>query len=566
MKYRLIPIIKSPNNSSKKVQLAQSKQKNFSNPSIKLPLAKTSHSKYLSTSNITNPSNKQNLSTNYSILNTLNNITTNKVNSLKIKRPYLYHSPKNVFNPQKIDYNILNTANNIIKQRNNDKIFMYSLQRNSKKEVLNAIKEISLKNYHIDLLKKKRIDIDAKENYINQSLLSSSHKLEKDYENFLNIVDNLKTEQKKDEEKLGKITDIYDTTLKELNQEININKKLNNHIVKIIKLISNYKRYGSFLYKIFDMNYPFEEIAELDNRLKISEDIREKVIKVYLTDDKVDIDIFGNDETLMKRFDAYEEKLIQHMSNKEKLIKEYNNMVIENKKEILLLKQKIKLFKEDLNEATFKKKKLTELMAKILNLNNKNEDYDINNFNNIQYVDENLKACIMNIKDIGNCLEIQESNANDINNKSNLNLESNNDLKDLKGYIDYVKEIMKCLEDKEKLVNEYTSKINDIIKNGNYKDKQILLNLLAKMKRDNKFKKIINIKNKREELSNVKRLNEIKRSQKYVLFRKKIFIDVPLKIKHNKTSKVNLKENNDYDFLNYSSEESEENEKDKKQI
>ena len=257
MKYRLIPIIKSPNNSSKKVQLAQSKQKNFSNPSIKLPLAKTSHSKYLSTSNITNPSNKQNLSTNYSILNTLNNITTNKVNSLKKKRPYLYHSPKNVFNPQKIDYNILNTANNILKQRNNDKIFMYSLQRNSKKEVLNAIKEISLKNYHIDLLKKKRIDIDAKENFINQSLLNSSHKLEKDYENFLNIVANLKNEQKKDEEKLGKINHIYDTTLKELNKEFNINKKLNNHIVKIIKLISNYKRYGSFLYKIFDMIWKF---------------------------------------------------------------------------------------------------------------------------------------------------------------------------------------------------------------------------------------------------------------------------------------------------------------------
>ena len=123
---------------------------------------------------------------------------------------------------------------------------------------------------------------------------------------------------------------------------------------------------------------------------------------------------------------------------------------------------------------------------------------------------------------------------------------------------------MKCLENKERLVNEYTSKINDIIKNGNYKDKQILLNLLGKMKRDNKFKKIINIKNKREELSNEKRLNEIKRSQKYVLFRKKIFIDAPLKIKHNKTSKVNLKENNDYDYLCYSSEESEENEKDKK--
>ena len=54
-------------------------------------------------------------------------------------------------------------------------------------------------------------------------------------------------------------------------------------------------------------------------------------------------------------------------------------------------------------------------------------------------------------------------------------------------------------------------------------------------------------------------MNEYKRSQKNVIYQKRVFIDVPIKVKHNKTQKVNLKEKNDYEFLYYSSEESEEN-------
>ena len=561
MKQRIIPNIKSHYNSSTKINFTSNNSKNKVIKSIKLPLAKTSHSKYLSSSNITNPShpsNKQNLSTNYSIMNTLNNIntTTNKLTT-NTRKP-LYHSPKNKYDPNKIYYNILNTANNIIKQRQNDKIFMYSLQRNSKKEVINAIKEISLKNYHIELLKKKRIDIDEKETYIHQSLLQSSHKLEKDYENFLNIVDNLKIEQKKDEEKLGKISNIYEATLKEYNNEINYNKKLNSNIIKVIKLISNYKRYGIFFHKIFGLTFPYEDIEELDNRLKISEDIREKVIKVYQKDEKIDYELFGNVEALMRKFDAYEEKLIKHLLNKEKAIKEYKNMIVDNIREIMILKQKRRMFKEDLDDAMFKKKKLIEFMANILNLNKK-EEPDINNLYNMQYVDENLKACKEYIKDIGKCLEIPERKEDDILIKKG-NINSNNDLQDIREYIDYTQDIIKCLEEKEKLVNEYTTKINEIIKDGNNKDRDIILNLLAKMKRDNKFKKIINVRNKREELSNVRRLNEMKRSQKNVIYQKRVLIDLPIKSKINKTDKVNHKEKNDYEYLYYSSEDSEDNE------
>ena len=174
----------------------------------------------------------------------------------------------------------------------------------------------------------------------------------------------------------------------------------------------------------------------------------------------------------------------------------------------------------------------------------------------MQYVDENLKSCINFIIEIGKCLDIK--NINDYN--ENISIDSNNQLEYLKEFIEHSRDIIKCLEEKERLVNEFTDYINVIKKKGTYRDKQILFKLIDKMKRDNKFKNIINIKNKREQLTNVKKLDAIKRSQKFVIRQKKIFIDVPIKTKHNKSEKIKFKENNEYDeYLKYSSEESEDN-------
>ena len=570
-KYRKIPIIKSPQNPSKRININTSKHStNYNHSLVKLPLARTSQSKFSSMMNLKNESTKQNLTTNYSLMNSQNNNTTsninnnsllfinskNKNNASHIPRPSHFHSPKNFFDPHKIDYDLINGANDIIKQRKNNKIFLYSLQRNSRKDVLNTIKEISLKNFHINLIRKRRIDIDEKENYINQTLINSSHTLDKNYANFIKIVEILKTEQKKDEEKIVQINSKYESTLSEFNNEININKNLLSNIIKMIKLISNSKMCGSFLYSIFGMSYPFEEIPELDNRIKINEDLSEKVIKVYGNIEKIDTSIFGDDETIMQKFNKFEEKLISTLSNKEKLKKEYNNMLKENRNEINILKQKIKMFNEDLEEATFKKKKLLELMVNIFNLDKKEEN-ELENINSMKYVDEDLKACTNYLFEIGDCLEIKGINEN----KLNINFNSTNELENLKELIDYSKDIIKCLEEKEKLVNEYTDTISIIKTKGTYRDKQILSKLIAKMKRDNKFKNIINIKNKRNELTNVKKLDAIKRQQKFVLRQKKIFIDVPMKTAHNKTEKIKFKENNEYEeYIKYSSEESEENE------
>ena len=573
-KYRKIPIIKSPQNPSKRITINTSKQStnyNYNHSLVKLPLAKTSKSKYLSGTNLKSESNKQNLTTNYSLMNSQNNLTSSNTNNnsflysninskniistVNTSRLSHFYSPKKFYDNHKINYDLLNEANDIIKQRRNNKAFLYSLLRNSKKDIINNIKEISLRNFHIDLIKKRRIDIDAKENYIKESLINSSHKLDKNYANFLNAVDVFKTEQKKDEEKIMLINSKYEKILKEFNNELNINKNLNNDIIKYIKLIINCKMFGCFLYKIFGLTYPYKEIPEFENRTKINENLREKVIEVYGNGVNIDTSIFENDDAIMKKFNKYEEKLITVLSNKEKLEKEYNNMLNENKMEINILKQKIKMFSDDLDEVNFKKKNLIELMTNIFNLKKKEEN-DINNINQMQYVDENLKSCINFIIEIGKCLYIK--NINDYN--ENISIDSNNQLEYLKEFIEHSRDIIKCLEEKERLVNEFTDYINVIKKKGTYRDKQILFKLIDKMKRDNKFKNIINIKNKREQLTNVKKLDAIKRSQKFVIRQKKIFIDVPIKTKHNKSEKIKFKENNEYDeYLKYSSEESEDN-------
>ena len=201
-KYRKIPIIKSPQNPSKRITINTSKQStnyNYNHSLVKLPLEKTSKSKYLSVTNLKSESNKQNLTTNYSLMNSQNNLTStntnnnsflysninskNIISTVNTSRLSHFYSPKKFYDNHKINYDLLNEANDIIKQRRNNKAFLYSLLRNSKKDIINNIKEISLRNFHIDLIKKRRIDIDAKENYIKESLINSSHKLDKNYAN-----------------------------------------------------------------------------------------------------------------------------------------------------------------------------------------------------------------------------------------------------------------------------------------------------------------------------------------------------------------------------------------------
>ena len=426
----------------------------------------------------------------------LTNNTTNKSNTTNYtgknhSLSYLALNPtnnSNLFSPQrlsprnKIKEELIKSANNILSQRMYNKSPIKFLPYGLKRTIINESKEISLKNYMIDLIKMKRNDINNRELLINTSLINSSDKLERDYKNFLNSVDNLKSEQKNDEEKLGKIKMIYDKTSQEYFKQLTKNKRLNESIIKIIKSICTFKRYGSFLHKVFDIPFPYDDIVELNIRIKNYEEVTEKIINIYEHNKNENIiDRFlENEDLLIQKFNYYEEKLMKGLTDKEIIKKENKNRIINEKTELNFLNQKIKIFQEDLNRLNDKKNKILLLTEKY-NLNNEN---NINNSdNNIknEYNEDNIKDYIGYINEIGKCLGIELKNKNN----------NNNILQYIKDYYIYCKNTIKCLELKEKYVNEYISKIDNILQYGDNDDKEMILNALSDIKKENKYKKII---------------------------------------------------------------------------
>ena len=125
-----------------------------------------------------------------------------------------------------------------------------------------------------------------------------------------------------------------------------------------------------------------------------------------------------------------------------------------------------------------------------------------------------------------------------------------------KDYSLYSKNIIQCLELKEKYVNEYIRKIDNILLNGENDDKDLILKVISNIKKENKYKKIISTKLEKEELDNLKRLNAIKRSEKYIIKGRKVFSDIPFnKNKKNIKKKIKKKNSDDNEYLYYSSED-----------
>lgn len=487
---------------------------------------------------LTNISTNKNNTTN---LTGLNNSLPN-LGRISYDKSYLF-SHKKFPKIKKIKEKLIkNTNNSLIQRENNkssDRIFFYM----NKKEIIKQSKEISLNNYLIDLIKKERIDINKKELLIKASLINNSIKLEKNYQYCLNFLDQLKYENKIEEEKRNKIKNMYDNNLNEYFCQLGLNKQLKLNIAKIVKLICINKKYGSFVHKVFELPFLFDDFEDFNISIKDYEEIADKIIKIYeKNENKNKIDkILENEELLLERFHYYEEKLMSILMNKEKIKKENQNILKMEKEELNILNKKLKFFQEDLNQLNENKKKILLLIEKY-NFNNEN---DKSNNNSIKmFNEERIKEYIGYINEIGKCMGIE------FKNKSKNNIQLTND------YYIYYKNTIECLKLKEKNVNENIRKIDDILENGENSDKELILKAIENIKRENKYRKIVNIRRQKENSDILSILNTIKKSEKNIIKNKKIFIDFPFnKNKKNIKKNKNIKNNEDYEYLYYSSSE-----------
>ena len=104
----------------------------------------------------------------------------------------------------------------------------------------------------------------------------------------------------------------------------------------------------------------------------------------------------------------------------------------------------------------------------------------------------------------------------------------NNKLKGKKNFMDllnFTKETLNVIQKKELQVNEYIAEIENIEENG---DKQLIHDVEYDRKKTNKREKQLLIKQKQDEIENLKRQRAINRAQRVIIVGRKVPKEYPI--------------------------------------
>ncbi len=131
---------------------------------------------------------------------------------------------------------------------------------------MNENKEITIKNYLLELLKTEKNNLILTENKISKALTESDTRLEEDYNNFKKFTEEIKNNHKemdKNYYELNKEGREYYKQKKKLMQE---NKQLMDEVDRTVKMIYNLKEYAVFIHHVFgDENFKFTKNSK-DNK------------------------------------------------------------------------------------------------------------------------------------------------------------------------------------------------------------------------------------------------------------------------------------------------------------
>ena len=423
----------------------------------------------------------------------------------------------NIRSPQ----SYINEANIILRDRLKKKgspLFSKSKVRNV---VLNESKEIGLKNYLIGLLREKRTDINNKQVTISKALKASESKLDYDYRTFVDFVEETKKKQKKEEEEFQSIKILYEEKEKTYLKELNKNKKLYDELEKMVKTIFQLKNYGSFFHKVLGMKF------ELDNIIKPKENnyeiIANNIIKKYEKMDTSETDKIIEDHNYMiSKFTEFEDKVIKKLEQ-ENLINKEQKIFNDNYQDELsdLRKRYNDCYKESLSYENEKNQIISNL-----NKLKENENSEVKKY--FDYIIElGLTTGDLNFK------TKKKDNITDL--------------------LNFTKETMNILRKKEILINEYIAEIENIEINGN---KTLIYEIELDRKKNNKKEKQLLLKQKREQLENLKREKAIERAQRVIIKGRMVPKIYPLlKVKKKNVNENDKNINNDFDMLFYSSDD-----------
>jgi len=418
----------------------------------------------------------------------------------------------------------INEANKIMRERMKNKGSTINSKSKFKSVVLMDSKEISLKNYLIGLLKDKRTDINEKERNIEKALKESENQLDRDCKEFIDFVEDTKRRLKLEDDEFIKYRNLHEKTENLYRKECSEYKKLSEDLERTVKLICLLRSYGIFVYKVLGQKFWFENIKEVDPRLRNYEEVANNILEKYDSiDENVKQQIINDETLLIVKFKEFEDKVIKILESKEIVDKEITGIKKSYDDEIEELQRRVRDFREEVKRVNREKKELL-----------------FNNEKATPQVNTELDTYLKYLLELGQALGVVDKKFN--KNKKNIN-----------DYIILTQDTLRVLGEKEKEINGY---INEIERIEEYGDKRLIHIIEMERKKDNKREKQLMLKLNQEQIEKNKIMKAIERAQKITIKGRKVPKEFPI-IKEKKKKNANDKKNNynDYEMLYYSDEE-----------
>ena len=418
----------------------------------------------------------------------------------------------------------INEANKIMRERMKNKGSTINSKSKFKSVVLMDSKEISLKNYLIGLLKDKRTDINEKERNIEKALKESENQLDRDCKEFIDFVEDTKRKLKLEDDEFIRYRNLHEKTENLYRKECSEYKKLSEDLERTVKLICLLRSYGIFVYKVLGQKFWFENIKEVDPRLRNYEEVANNILEKYDSiDENVKQQIINDETLLIVKFKEFEDKVIKILESKEIVDKEITGIKKSYDDEIEELQRRARDFREEVKRVNKEKKELL-----------------FNNEKATPQVDSELDTYLKYLLELGQALGVVDKKFN--KNKKNIN-----------DFIILTQDTLRVLGEKEKEINGY---INEIERIEEYGDKKLIHIIEMERKKDNKREKQLMLKLNQEQIEKNKILKAIERAQKLTIKGRKVPKEFPI-IKEKKKKNDNDKKNNynDYEMLYYSDEE-----------
>ena len=498
---------------------------------------------------------------NFQTVNSEKSITTNESYTLLTDKNYKYPSSFNInsiispryvtiinnknsgyFKNRIIDHSItklpkiprikiISDADYLVKERK--KLEGYMTSHIPVNIALKKSTEINMNNYIIRKIKEKREEILHNERKITEQFKIRQKEYDKQYKTFLNTVEENHKKIKEEDNLLNSLKLEMNEKIKIVNEIKVETKNLEEQLKRIITSILTYKKYGSFIHKIFEQKFIYDKLEEFDG--KNYYEIMEKLIKIYENNQ--------NELNLSENEDEFLNNLL--LQGEEQFFLQYTNIEEDLRR---ILKERNDAFKEIINLNMKNKSEINVLRNRKKGNERDKEIYDENQImqtrmiNNIKEYDiEETKKYLLYIIELGEIMSKLKRKVTNIDS--------------IGENLFYCNDTIKLLEEKEYYINKYMNEIENIFKNGNDEDIQLIENIINERKKFNKRQKQIELKKIQEEIRIKKNLNTIN-TNRIIIKGRKVIRDFPL-IKNQKKKKkiVVKKDNEDLDYLYYSSDE-----------